>query len=266
MTSPVRSALAMIASGATAVMVLVLVAVVPSLGWTIDQKLMLAWAYDDLIIGPVGTMVRPQFIVAAVAALVVVASLRRRPDLALAAVLLVGGATLSTQILKRYAIAPLATGENTLPSGHVTVVVSVLLAALLVAGQKWRPAMSALAGFLGALIAIGAMIGTWHLPGDVVAAAAVCLMWAGIVLAALDPAAHRFRRTPAAAWSSDPARQPRGLALIGALAAAGALTAYRGWANIPFGWFVASRLAGMLVALAIGVVVGWFAAALDDVD
>lgn len=256
----------MIASGAAGVVVLALGGVAIAAGRRLDQKLMLAWAYDDLVIGPVGAFVRSPLVVVVVALLVVVALFRRRPDLAVGAVVLVGGASLSTQILKRYLIALLATGENTMPSGHVTVVLSVLLAALLVAGPRWRPVLAAVAGFLGAGTAIGAMIGTWHVPGDVVAAAAVCLVWCGIVLLALTPVAGRFRRTPVARWSQDPALQPRGLALLGALAAAGALTAYRGFPDIALGWFVASRFAGLLVALAIGGVVAWFVAALDQVD
>lgn len=266
MTRGGRAPLAMIAGGLAALVVVVLGFVVSSAGRRLDLRLMLAWAYDDLIIRPVGAVVRPLPIVLVCAALVVIALVRRRPDLGLAAVVLVAGATVSTQVLKRKIIAPLATGENTLPSGHTTVVVSLLLAVLLVSGPRWRPGLAAAAGFLGGLTAIGAMIGTWHVPGDVVAAAAVCLVWAGIVLLALIPLARRFRRSPAVHWSQDPALQPRGLALLGALAAAGVLTAYRGFPDIPLGWLVASRLAGLLVALAVGAVVSWFVAALDQVD
>lgn len=256
----------MIATGVGALVLVALVGVASSSGGQIDRKLMLAWAYDDLIIGPVGAFVRSPLVLVTVALLVLVALLRRRPDLAAAAVVLVAGASLSTQVLKRWVISRLTTGETTMPSGHVTIVLSVLLAALLVAGPRWRPALSAIAGFLGALTAIGAVIGTWHVPGDVVAAAAVCLVWAGIVLLALSPSTRRLRRTAATVWSTDPALQPRGLALLGALAAAGALTAYRGFPDIPIGWFVASRLTGLLIALAVGAVVAWFAATLDQVD
>ena len=255
----------MTASGALTLVVLILGGVVSPTGRRFDRQLMLAWAYDDLVIGPVGVLVRSPLIMAAVVLLVVVALCRRRPDLGVAAVV-IGAASATTQILKRYVIAPLATDENTMPSGHVTVVLSTSLAVVLVAGRKWRPALSAAAGFLGALTGIGAMIGTWHVPGDVVASAAVCLVWAGIVLVVLGPAARRFRRPPTTAWSTDPALQPRGLALLGGLAAAGALTAYRGWPDIPLGWLVASRVVGMLVALAVGGVVGWFVAGIDDVD
>ncbi|MFC6714887.1 phosphatase PAP2 family protein [Branchiibius cervicis] len=266
MTHPSRSALAMIASGGLALAALVPAAVVTTTGRRVDRQLMLAWAYDDVIIAPVGALVRSPLVAVAVAVIVAVALFRRRPDLAVAAAVLVAGASATTQILKRFVITPLTTDENTMPSGHVTVVLSVLLAALLVAGQTWRPGWAAAVGFLGTLTAIGAMIGTWHVPGDVVAAAAVCLVWSGLVLSALAPAARRLRRTARAVWPADPALQPRGLALLGGLAAAGALTAYRGWPDIPLGWFVASRLVGMLVALAVGGVVAWFAAALDDVD
>ncbi|PWJ26173.1 PAP2 superfamily protein [Branchiibius hedensis] len=266
MTLPLRTPLAMIAGGLIALAIVVLGGVVSATGGRVDRELMLAWAYDDLVIGPVGVLVRGPLIVVVLAAIVGVALLRRRPDLAVAAVVLVGGATVSTQLLKRSVIAPLATGENTMPSGHVTVVLSTLLAAVLVSGPRWRPQLSALAGFLGAVTAIGAMIGTWHVPGDVVAAAAVCLVWAGIVVLIGAPVARRFHRTAAVRWSSDPALRPPGLALLGGLAAAGALTAYRGWPDIPLGWFVASRFTGMLVALAVSGVVSWFVVALDEVD
>lgn len=266
MTSPIRTPLAMIGSGVAALVLLVCIGVVSATGRRIDRELMLAWAYNDLIIGPVGALVRSPLIMLVVAAIFVIAVVRRRPDLAVGALLLVGGATLSTQVLKRYVIAQLTVGENTMPSGHVTVVLSVLLAAMLVIGPRWRRGLSAVAGFLGALTAIGAMIGTWHVPGDVIAAAAVCLVWVGIILLAITPVARRFRRATATVWSRDPALRPPGLALLGGLAAAGALTAYRGFPGISLGWFVSSRCTGMVVALAVAGVVSWFAAALDEID
>lgn len=118
---------------------------------------------------------------------VVLALLRRRYAVALAAVVLVGGANITTQALKRLLVRE-DFGNLTvvsLPSGHTTVAVSLALAALLVVPRGLR-LLTCLGGTLLAVVTgAGTVVAQWHRPADVVAAALVALAWGGLVAAAL---------------------------------------------------------------------------------
>ena len=129
--------------------------------------------------------------------LVVLALLRRRPLMALLVPVILGGANLTTQLLKP-ALADLRvidlSGVATVypgswPSGHATAAMSLALCCVLVVG----PEMRALAALLGAgyaidvgyaLVALG-----WHLPSDVLGGylvAATFTLLGAAVLAALE--------------------------------------------------------------------------------
>lgn len=119
--------------------------------------------------------------------LAVIGLCRRRIDLAAGALVLVGGATITTQVLKNDLIYRLPGAivrfAPSMPSGHATVGVSVSLAALLVLPAGWQrwslPVGAAVGFFFGA----GTVIGHWHHPSDVLAAIAVCLGWSALALA-----------------------------------------------------------------------------------
>lgn len=120
-----------------------------------------------------------------VAGLVVVALLRRRVSAAVAAVVLVGGANLLTQLLKAvterpdfgYLVVP------SFPSGHATVVTSLVMAALLVTPQAVRATVSLL-GTAAVTVTGGAtLVASWHRPSDVLGAVLVCLAWGCLVIA-----------------------------------------------------------------------------------
>ena len=129
-----------------------------------------------------------------------IALCRRRIGLAVGALLLVAGATITTQVLKDHLIHALpGNTANSLPSGHATVGVSISLALLLVLPASWQrltlPICSAVGFFFGA----GTVIGHWHHPSDVLAALGVCLAWAGVAMATayrLDSARTRPARRP----------------------------------------------------------------------
>lgn len=112
---------------------------------------------------------------------------RRRIDLAVGALVLVGGATVTTQVLKNHVIyripGTIVDNVPSLPSGHATVGVSVSLALLLVLPARWQqwtlPTFTAVGFFFG----VGTVIGHWHHPSDVIAALAVCLGWAALAMA-----------------------------------------------------------------------------------
>ncbi len=109
---------------------------------------------------------------------------RRRWAVSIAAVALVAGANVTTQVLKHEVFHRLpGAGVNSLPSGHTTASLSLVLAALLVAPSTWRKVVMPLAGFIGTFVAAGTIAGHWHRPADVIAGQAVCLGWAALVLA-----------------------------------------------------------------------------------
>jgi hypothetical protein len=122
-------------------------------------------------------------------ACVTLAVLRRRFDLALGAAVVIGGADLTTQILKRDLLTrvDLAPGPNGLPSGHTTVALSIALAAVIVAPPAWRSGVAIGVSATAALVGVSLVLGRWHRPADVIAATFVCLVWAaaGMLTAAL---------------------------------------------------------------------------------
>jgi membrane-associated phospholipid phosphatase len=120
---------------------------------------------------------------------VVVAVVRRRFRLGVVAVAIVVGANVSTQVLKRVVFDRPQLGhgwDNTLPSGHATVVTSLALAALLVAPNAWRGVVSVGAAVAVAVAGVGTVVANWHRPSDVVAAFAVCLAWGALGLAVVS--------------------------------------------------------------------------------
>ena len=112
-----------------------------------------------------------------------VALLRGKARLAIGAAVIIGGADITTQVLKRVFDRPdFGLGVlNSLPSGHTTVVASAVGAALLVAPGGIRPLVSAAGGFATTLTGASTVVAGWHRPADVVAALAVSLLWTGLV-------------------------------------------------------------------------------------
>jgi membrane-associated phospholipid phosphatase len=160
------------------------------------------------------------------AAIMATALLRGRPLLAVGAGVVVLGANISTQALKRELGRPdLLPGSlptpGTFPSGHVTVAMSLAMALVLVA----PPALRWLAAAVGAAYAIGVGVAVilldWHRPSDVLGAYLVTVAWTALVAAGLMTAhdagglSARRRQHPAGARIA--------MALTGGLAAVFAL-------------------------------------------
>jgi membrane-associated phospholipid phosphatase len=117
-------------------------------------------------------------------ALVVVAGVavvRRRPGAAVAGIALVLLSQVATQGLKA-ALPREGTAENSLPSGHVTVITALVVATLLVlpAALRWVAGAVGLVVVAGASVAV--MAAGWHRPGDVLAAFGVVAAVGGTVL------------------------------------------------------------------------------------
>ncbi|MGH3496182.1 MAG: phosphatase PAP2 family protein [Nocardioidaceae bacterium] len=123
--------------------------------------------------------------IAVAVAAVLFALLRRRWYAAVAAAVLVAGANLSTQILKKDVLTRLNLGvpaSNSLPSGHVTAVTSTALAALVVAPLLFRLVLSAATSAAAVLVAYSTLVEGWHRVSDVLAALLVCVFWGCLVL------------------------------------------------------------------------------------
>ena len=118
----------------------------------------------------------------AVVLIAAIGLLRRRWDLALASVGVIVAGQVVTQGLKRYVLPrpPLVSltghyADNSLPSGHTTIAMTVLFAALIVVPYRWRGV--ALFFVLSWAVGIGSYTVTakWHRLSDTLAADAIAL-------------------------------------------------------------------------------------------
>lgn len=117
------------------------------------------------------------------------ALLRRRYAVAVGAAVLVAGANVTTQLLKRVVVERADFGYlsvPSLPSGHTTVVISVVLAALLTAPHGARFAISLLGSILVTLAGASTVVAGWHRPADVFAGLLVSLCWGALVVLVLS--------------------------------------------------------------------------------
>ncbi len=189
--SMLRGATAMGVTAAVALVVVATVALGSATGQRLDRRAM------DALSSPLRTthrlvevlsLVSVWSVALVLAACVVLAVLRRRVAAAVAAMVLVAGANLTTQVLKYDVLTRPDIGfgsTNSLPSGHTTVAVSLALAGVLVAPAALRSLVALLGSGGATLIGAGTVVGRWHRPGDVVAGVAVCLLWAALALAVL---------------------------------------------------------------------------------
>ncbi|WPF81891.1 phosphatase PAP2 family protein [Sanguibacter sp. 4.1] len=155
------------------------------------------YAYDGALTGrtrlwtvaePVLGVVSVSFVVLGTLAAILAALVRRRWLLAVQALVLVGGANLTTQVLKKIVLErPVFDSEmwwtNSLPSGHTTVAASVSVALLLTVPRLARPWVAIFGAGYTAATGISTLVGQWHRPSDVVAAVLVVLFWGALACA-----------------------------------------------------------------------------------
>jgi membrane-associated phospholipid phosphatase len=117
--------------------------------------------------------------------LALIALARQRMDLFVRGAVVVAGANATTQILKRVVIErpdfSVGYGPNALPSGHVTLVASIVIAALIVLPAAIRPLVALVGGAWVVVVSVATVVSGWHRPSDVVAALLVCAGWAALV-------------------------------------------------------------------------------------
>ena len=142
-------------------------------------------------------------------ALIATAVVRRRPRAALMAAAILGGANVTTQILKRLTEGPRAydlstwsggMGAELWPSGHTTGAMTLALCLVLVVPRRLRPMAAAAGGCFTVAVVYSLMVLGWHLPSDSVAGLLVATSWTFLVLAAARLAERRrpapVRREP----------------------------------------------------------------------
>ena len=215
---------------------------------------------------PVLDVVSFTFLAAGAAIAVGIALARRRWALAVSALVLVGGANLTTQVLKsgvldRPALGGDLAGGPSLPSGHTTAAASFAAALVLVVPRRARPWVAVVGAVYTAATGVSTLIGQWHRPSDVVAAVLVVLAWAALVCALGTGSAVAEARGPLADGASRPAGTAPAVALLllGALlvglpAAWEGVEAYRAVsAGVPAG-DVATYVAGALAVSAVSAI------------
>ena len=125
-------------------------------------------------------------LIAATVAIGFVALARRRFLLAVVATVLIAGANLTTQVLKRGMIDRPDVGiegtnigaPNSLPSGHMTVAASIVVAAVLVLPPRLRGLAALFGAAYAAVTGIATLSAGWHRPSDAIAALLVVGAWA----------------------------------------------------------------------------------------
>jgi membrane-associated phospholipid phosphatase len=133
-----------------------------------------------------------------------VALARRRPRAALAALAVVAGANLTTQLFKALLVHPRfeaiigaeQIGANSFPSGHTTAVASIAIAFAFVVPRDWRPAVALVGAGLVAAVGCSVMALDWHYPSDVLGGIFVAAGWGFAALAGLRGTGTKPSRQP----------------------------------------------------------------------
>jgi membrane-associated phospholipid phosphatase len=120
-----------------------------------------------------------------------IALLRGRPLDALAALLVVAGANITTQLVKALLAHPrvkIAIGgdplePNTFPSGHTTAVASAAVAYAFVVPARWRNLTLTVGAALTLAVGCSVVVIGWHYPSDVLGGIFVAAGWGFAVLA-----------------------------------------------------------------------------------
>ncbi len=174
----------------------------------------------------------------ATGALVLQALARRRIPLAAVAGSVIGGALVTTEVLKHTLSRPGLlphTGhefQNTFPSGHSTIAFGVGVAATMVAPPRLRMLVATLAVAYGAAVGIAVVAAGWHRPSDVGGAFLVVTGTAAVVALVSEAVdrrtfSNRPRAWPRAAFTGGAAFLGVGLLATGFVAAVAIAAASR---------------------------------------
>lgn len=190
MTAPRHDSIAApLAAAVGAVGVLVAVSIVAlhtGLGQRLDERAMRSVIADreaEITVLSVLGRVSLGTVLAVAVVCVALALVHGRVRLAVAALVVIVGANVTTQLLKHVVLERSVldvVAPNSLPSGHTTVVASAVGALLLVSPRALRLLVVMAGAF--AVVATGAstIVAGWHRPADIVAALTVCLAWTAV--------------------------------------------------------------------------------------
>lgn len=149
----------------------------------------------------------PLFTIWAVA-LALLALGRGRPRVALAIALVMSMAPLTSEVLKPLLAHPHVVigsdfvGPASWPSGHSTAAAALALCAVLVAPRRMRPMVAAVGIIFTLAVGVSLLIGSWHMPSDVLGGYLMAALWMALAIAALRASERRW---PRAARTESPA-------------------------------------------------------------
>ncbi len=155
-------------------------------------------------------LVEPELFILWGLALVAFAIARERPRTALAVVLVMWLAPLTTETLKplvahtHQSVDGVHIGPVSWPSGHSTAALTLGLCALLVVPPRWRRLTAIIAALFAGAMGASLLILAWHMPSDILAGYLVAGFWTALAVSALRAAERRWpaKRRPALQRSS----------------------------------------------------------------
>jgi membrane-associated phospholipid phosphatase len=136
-------------------------------------------------------LLEPRVFILWAAVIVSVALARRRPDLAIAAAVVMGLAPLTSETLKpllahpHLSAGPVLIGPASWPSGHSTAAMTLVLCAILVSPARLRPVVVLVGGIFAVAVAVTLLVLAWHMPSDVVGGFLVAGLWVSLAVAVL---------------------------------------------------------------------------------
>jgi len=160
-----------------------------------DATLLTKFIAREGSVGPLADAVAhlgdPLPLLAMLVAACAIALWRGRPIDAAAAITVVAGANLTTQVLKVALAHPRyqsvlgydQLGPVAFPSGHATAAASIAIAFLFVVPHAWRPAVAAIGACFVVAVGCSVMVLAWHFPSDVLGGVLVASGWGFAVLA-----------------------------------------------------------------------------------
>lgn len=207
-------------------------------------------------------------LIAAIAVLSGLAWFRRRPELLLVPAAIIGLSLLATEAFKLVIferpdlIVEAKFPDNTYPSGHGTVAISIGLAAIIVAPPRLRGSVGLAAALLAAAGGVFVVTADWHRPSDPIGSFALTLAVTLFVVAALRiwrPEAEAVNPPPGDEQRPHAARIEITTLLVGAalFVGSGVIASLRYGAEVDWNRFHAAfLLASLVIVVAAGLTVG----------
>jgi membrane-associated phospholipid phosphatase len=169
-------------------------------GWAVDGFLNLQRPWLTRAASHVAHLANPLPFAIFTVLLACLALYRGRPRQALAAIVLLGGASAVGQTLKVLLQHPrhhaylghAQLDAVSFPSGHATASMSLAFAAVLVAPAAWRPLVATLGALFALLVSESIMLLAWHFPSDVIGGFLVATASALMVVSGLRAADARW--------------------------------------------------------------------------